>query len=751
MFDDQKREISDHGVWIRKVLAALEAALKLRGASVPSIKVVKNDNLVSSESDGDAKSYRSDDDGFSSQLDGYDSHSRRELSTTAGRRGLRSSSHSTDTAKRRDSSSRRSSEHRFGRTQSLDLDASLDRLDRRARASATSVSVERLERRRYSSKPTVAVSSSLDDFDFIQYSSMPQQRDEFLSSETRLPQDAVQPANIRFPGRKRPMERSDPRWNWFKIGQLKEQSRRQQSSSERATSHTFTHTQLAPSRHAIHSQRPQKRKLQAQLIGQVQSARLELRDKRSHSSRAVVSGAGGVATARARGYGVGYEPPPQRVFEAVDRREMTSHSTSWPRPEKRSTAPLSSDANSYDFAPGKPLVMPSEPWTSATASGRPETRIQWTDMYDILSDTISDDDALPRLSPSTRQFLITCGLVECSCGRHTVAQSNADALTTADWDDTTDDDDTFMRVRSLAASLRQSLTALRFHESEVMKSLSGSTGGQSVATASTSVTDDDKPYASLHEWRALVAAAGRYHELLARFVRYTVGSVRACLQLRACAALELVHTVIAEVSSTLAQLPDCEALFESCRSYVFFFEVADRSAKSTPLLTAITQAYWYSIQVLLALKNIGADGGVETVALSLVVVRAAQDAAESLLPVNRAILAASLFLVDLYLYLPSAYRIEPSSSRSGADASAAQDLPDETPRPALSLWLLLYECFSSGTCSFQDGKRSVAGDGRDFWAFLQAMVRTVSDTVSMCDRSFPPSYDRVCCVRRTLH
>ncbi|TYZ69176.1 hypothetical protein PybrP1_012173 [[Pythium] brassicae (nom. inval.)] len=561
------------------------------------------------------------------------------------------------------------------------------------------------------------MSSSLDDFDFVHYSSAPR-RDQFLS-EARIPQDALRPVNIRFPGRKRPMAASDPCWNWFKMGQLKEQSRLQ--SSARATSHTSALGELEPSRHAIHAQRSHKRKLQAQLIGQVQSARLQLRDKRSHNARAA-SGAG-IATVRARGDGSGYDPPSQRALEAFDRHEMAPQGANQLRPEKSSRTPLSSSADTYAPAPRKPSAKTGDAWTSATAPAATpqgaappssETRLKWADMFEILSDTIGDDE-LPGLTPSARQFLMTCGLAECSCGRHAAARSDADALADDEWDDADDADDTPTRVRGLAACLRQSLTALRVQESEFMKSLSGSGGGGASV-------DADTPYASLHDWTALVASAAHYHDLLARFVRCAVRCVREGLQLRPLAAIELVRAVVAEVSSTIGQLPDCEALFESCRAYVFFFEVADRSAKSTPLLTAITRTYWYNIQVLLALKalGVGTDG---VVALAPDLVRAAQDAAESVLPTNRAILAASLFLVDLYLYLPSAYRFEATALASDGDSSAAPQDTSESAMPAVSLWLLLYDCFSSGTCSFQAGKLSAAGDGRDFWAFLQAMYR----------------------------
>ncbi|TYZ69178.1 hypothetical protein PybrP1_012175 [[Pythium] brassicae (nom. inval.)] len=54
VFDDQKREISDHGVWVRKVLAALEASLKLRGVSLPSLEPTRDDGRRNpSESDDD--------------------------------------------------------------------------------------------------------------------------------------------------------------------------------------------------------------------------------------------------------------------------------------------------------------------------------------------------------------------------------------------------------------------------------------------------------------------------------------------------------------------------------------------------------------------------------------------------------------------------------------------------------------------------------------------------------------------------
>lgn len=709
IFDDQKREISDHGVWIRKVLASLETVLKVRGVAILSDEIKQSDNPASSDSDTRVSDdeNRPNDFSFQEDADDYYSREREMAGSSRGSRRSKHELHRDDTAKRRTSSPRRFSDDRFNRKRSQKIDTFMKSYEQRSSASASGSSFDR-DRRRHA--PRFALNSSLDDFDFIQYSSS-QQRDMFLS-DLPISQPGLRPANIRFSSKKRPMERSDPRWNWFKMGQLKEQSRVRDAHAKSHTQSMVSENASA-SRHTIHPQRSHKRKLQEQLLGHVQNARLQLREKRSNGTRGAVSA--GTVALHARGYGTGYDPPLQMMDDSAARsgavpQDSTQRAGGPPR------ATLSASAfGSNEFAPTKPLsyttgklATSAQPATAdiCASSSPSESRIKWEDAFEILADTIGDDE-LPVLSPLRRHFLMTCGLAECTCGRHTSVHEDS----AAEAEDAND----LGAIKRLAIGLRQSLTELRFQETAFMKSLSG---GGSLSAGTTS--DGDTSYTSSREWQALVDAADRYHASLASFRRHSVQCVREGMRERASGVVCIVRDVVVEVSSTIGQLPDCESLFESCRPYVFFFEVADRLAKITPLLTAITRTYWFSIRLLLDLKDVGATAS-EFVA-SPDLVRAVESAAESILPTNRAILAASLFLVDLYLYLPSAYRFDRSYQPTD-EAIEAREEDDESVMPVISLWLLLYDCFSSGKCSFQTGKLTGSGDGRDFWAFLQAMVR----------------------------
>uniref|UniRef100_K3W7C5 Uncharacterized protein n=1 Tax=Globisporangium ultimum (strain ATCC 200006 / CBS 805.95 / DAOM BR144) TaxID=431595 RepID=K3W7C5_GLOUD len=233
-----------------------------------------------------------------------------------------------------------------------------------------------------------------------------------------------------------------------------------------------------------------------------------------------------------------------------------------------------------------------------------------------------------------------------------------------------------------------------------------------------SATSEGALYRESPEWAALVETCNRYHYLLARFTSYVTEELHESV-----AALSMVNAVrvaVVEITRILSQLPDCDSLFSSCPFYVYFFEVADRDAKTTPLLTSLARTYWYCIQSLLGLKKVNSmnatANATDTKSLDATI--------ERILPISRAILAASLFLVDLYLYLPSSYRLDQvPEAGPNADENPNTEQFEEAANSAISLWLLLYDCFASGKCAFQAGKLSGSGDGRDFWAFLQTMYR----------------------------
>ncbi|RLN48425.1 hypothetical protein BBJ28_00000083 [Nothophytophthora sp. Chile5] len=74
-----------------------------------------------------------------------------------------------------------------------------------------------------------------------------------------------------------------------------------------------------------------------------------------------------------------------------------------------------------------------------------------------------------------------------------------------------------------------------------------------------------------------------------------------------------------------------------------------------------------------------------------------------------------LFLFDLYLYLPSSHRLD------GAEIDGSDQQCDEScPPPALSLWILVYDSFTSAP---QSRRETHVVNGKDFWALLQTVYR----------------------------
>lgn len=718
VFDDQKREISALGVWLRKVLSALETAFKVRGERLPSEdryqqRTVGGDGEpVSSSSDLDRR-YQSEGDDFYTndfQYDGTDDYYQpQDLGATVKkpRNDLR---RDNDGSVLR-SPKRASKGYRSKKSQAVDT--FMESFNDQQRGISTDTAKQA---RRKAKFPT-----SLDDFEFVQYYDG-QQRDSFFegepplrSSRTAATRDVFQASNVRLPGKKRPMAPSDPRWDWLKQGRAKAQAQARTSSSKTSFSGHAPPSPAFPTyQRSLH-----KNKNQEKLIGHVQNARLQLREKRyqkmRYPSSSSTSGGGvrGVVPSYVPTYG--YDPPPMGV-----RNESMAFSAQQRQSQPQQPQQLSRfESTAFEYAAGGtpgPAKSTFFKGTSAVAAPNLSAnsqiegpRIKWENVFDVLSGIV-DDEELAGLHPERRAFLVTCGLLQCSCGRHQPAACVVDPSNfLLGGEEGMEDLSIEAAIKCQASRLRQELNDLRFQEFEFLSSLSGGVGRSAEASA-----NEETSYPDSLEWCALVDKADRYHASLALLVRHAVRSVQDHLEMATgvssalAVVTRLVRAIVVEISHIVAQLPDCDSLFRSCPPYVFFFEVADRSAKTTPLVTAITRTYWYSIQALLDLKQAvtGLTGAIEA-------------AIENVLPTNRVILAASLFLVDLYLFLPSSYRLDhESSEQQQADCLSIT----EAPMPAISLWLLLYDCFVTGRCSFQTGKLSASADGRDFWAFLQTMV-----------------------------
>ncbi|EEY63577.1 uncharacterized protein PITG_15947 [Phytophthora infestans T30-4] len=199
---------------------------------------------------------------------------------------------------------------------------------------------------------------------------------------------------------------------------------------------------------------------------------------------------------------------------------------------------------------------------------------------------------------------------------------------------------------------------------------------------------DDEGYAGTSEWIVLVSLEEAYHRAIASF------AVQLFLTLEGVSPSTLpscLKVILEEITALIRQLPDCDSLFNGCKAYFYFFEVASRDAATTPFLTAVSRTYWYCLNVL----------------------QEVEDAFRRVLPVNRFILAVVLFLFDLYIYLPSSHRME-ENRVDGLQGGSS---------PALSLWMLVRGCCSSPTGVDQPGHESLSGKEKHFWAMLQAVYR----------------------------
>ncbi|KAF1335548.1 hypothetical protein FI667_g1309, partial [Globisporangium splendens] len=671
VFDDQKREISEHGVWIRKVLSALETAYKVRGESLPAFDDRKQPDRVEPTSDFDQPQ---------DDYDDYDADDSDEVQDDSYYHSPKKSSKQTQEYREKPSEhdTRRVSATEFlvATSKKRSRHKSTEKMDAFLEKNSSFSSGKHTSRDGFfpMAKGKYTTSSSLGDFDFVQYGSTKQQRDSFFHSQPPV-HDVFQTTNFRFTAKKRPMAPSDPRWNWLKIG-----SQKQQQARAKSTTQPKSRISVASGGHG-----PVQRKRQEQLIGSVQNARFQLRDKRFQDPRRGPMSAGGAFT---RSYGC----EPSLATTQFDGRSTTrDQSVFFEKPRKGIQG---GPVNLSAYEPGSSHFLVKHHGASETPISTPSgPRIDWDSVFEVLSGGMKSlDDGFPTISPEKRETLTSLGT--CASIHDTV-----DVVGEAFEDS----------VTLLAAGLRQHLNQLRLQEFDSMTALSG--------RDPENASSESASYRESPEWTALVETCNRYHYLLTRFTSYVTDELHeSAAAMSSLTMANAVRVIVVEIACILSQLPDCDSLFGSCPSYVYFFEVADRDAKTTPLLTSLARTYWHCIQSLLGLKKINDANTIDNKSLDATI--------ERILPVSRAILAASLFLVDLYLYLPSLYRLDQVPDPSGDEnGQNEQRDTDETAIPAISLWLLLYNCFASGKCAFQAGKLSGSGDGRDFWAFLQTMYR----------------------------
>ncbi|CAH0518572.1 unnamed protein product [Peronospora belbahrii] len=249
-------------------------------------------------------------------------------------------------------------------------------------------------------------------------------------------------------------------------------------------------------------------------------------------------------------------------------------------------------------------------------------------------------------------------------------------------------------VKRRVARLRQLVNDLRLQENSFMSSIS-----RVDLDAVHEARCEDAP-----EWISLVSLEEGYHTAIASFA---VQVVEALAAVSPTAMANHIQVILDEIAAFIRQLPDCDSLFTGCKAYFFYFEVAYVDASTTPFLTAVSRTYWYCLKLLMAIRSrcdrlLGPHATIK---------KEIERIFRTTLPINRVTLAVVLFLFDLYVYLPSSHVLE----KRGESLSGQL--------PALSLWLLVRNCYTSSISLDQPLQESSASKERQFWALLQAAYR----------------------------
>jgi hypothetical protein len=156
--------------------------------------------------------------------------------------------------------------------------------------------------------------------------------------------------------------------------------------------------------------------------------------------------------------------------------------------------------------------------------------------------------------------------------------------------------------------------------------------------------------------------------------------------------------------------------------YVFYYEGLDPSAKTTPFLTTIMRVYWYMLQITVILDDLRRDVSTKRTCTTM--------DGEVQLKATHVIFACALFLIDLYLYLPTSHRMKniPMSESNTSDINL--DIP------AIYVWMMIYKMFLEGHVCFSkkvvtDGGTNHEEGAKEFWAFLQFLVGLIHAVLSL--------------------
>ncbi|GMF50023.1 unnamed protein product [Phytophthora fragariaefolia] len=460
-------------------------------------------------------------------------------------------------------------------------------------------------------------------------------------------------SNLRLIGKQK-ISPTDPRWNWAKMARRKQRVGGGRSAGV-PTPQYFTGF---GSTHDVHDRRQTRRDDSAS----IQIQRLHLRDKRYRSK---------LTHQRSRETFIAY-PPPQAA--SITTRPVLPAGIPFDHivPTKLKRSPVDF------FCPTIPMIS------------RKERTVRWEAVFDVVSDdddlTTTDNDMAPI---SLQQYEVLLAFGHPISGpltpRHLLF-----------CDDQLDTDDCEMfhaSIRRRSARLRQLLNDLRLEENSFMESLSRGELG----------IIDEEGFATVPEWISLVSLEERYHTFIASFAAQVQQAFQAMETLPSLTMLSHLRIILDEVAALIRQLPDCGSLFGGCKSYFFFIEVASRDAVTTPLLTAISRAYWYCLNILLA---------AQTTCSTMLTKQEVDDLFLKSLPVNRVTLAVVLFLFDLFLHLPSSHRL----------GNPGMSNPGDRPLPALSLWLLIRDCSTSAAQTQGQHDMRVIKETH-FWALVQAVYQ----------------------------
>ncbi|KAG3241832.1 hypothetical protein PI124_g13305 [Phytophthora idaei] len=467
-------------------------------------------------------------------------------------------------------------------------------------------------------------------------------------------------SNFRLIGRQKKILPSDPRWDWVNIARKKQQ-RVGSGIRDRSTgSSALDFSNRQGSVRAVHEVRSANVSSRDDSIS-VQAQRMHLRDKR---------------------------------FRAPSKQQRPRESffaRSGPQSARQSSQAVYPPGISFDdVTPEKRLRSTEVVNPTIHSSNSKQQAVNWETIFEVVVDgpsTSTDEDAIAAISRQGQEALLAF------C--HPICGPLSPPHLFSDEEYEFEDGDSFRAIVTRRTSrLRQLVNDLRLQESTFMDSLSR--GGFGAV--------NEEGFASTPEWILLVSLEEAYHRAIASLA---VQLLQALEGVSPSALLSCLKVILEECAALIRQLPDCDSLFNGCKAYFFFFEVASRDATTTPLLTAVSRTYWYCLNLLVALRPVS-DRLVRSHGT------AKQEIEDVLrtLPVNRFILGVVLFLFDLYIYLPSSHRAEDK----GVDG-----LPSGS--PALSLWMLVRGCCASSAGVDQSDHESLSMKEKHFWALLQAVYR----------------------------